>query len=170
MDIQYNFIHLLLTFVMQPFKIIHESSNRAQIKWIQDLQRNVLTYSTTHKENEKPQVLSTLGLHQVSEKGQKTIKEEGRKEDRQEIEAKPFLESKRKFKRTSSKLGSVCYTHTHVHTRICTLMYTYTHTCTHTHRPIPPAEQQCVIQKGYRKFERFSFNPPVDMVPSLWVM
>ena len=40
----------------------------------------------------------------VSEEGQKTIKAEGRKEeDRQEIEAKPFLESKRKLKRTSSK-------------------------------------------------------------------
>jgi len=39
----------------------------------------------------------------VSEEGQKTIKEEGKKEDRQEVEAKRFSDSKRKFKRTSSK-------------------------------------------------------------------
>ena len=40
----------------------------------------------------------------MSEEGQKTIKEEGRKEEyRQEVEAKQFSESKRKFKRTSSK-------------------------------------------------------------------
>ena len=41
----------------------------------------------------------TLGLHRVSEEGQKTITEEGRKEeDRQEAEAKQFSESKHKFR------------------------------------------------------------------------
>ena len=68
---------------------------------VEQLQRDVLTYTTTHKENKKTRALSTLGLRLVSEEGQKTIKEEGRKEDRQQVEAKQFSESKHKFKRTS---------------------------------------------------------------------
>ena len=59
----------------------------------------------THLHNDtqrkcKTRALSTLGLLPVSEEGQKTLKEEGRIEDRQEVEAKQFSESKRKFKKS----------------------------------------------------------------------
>ena len=47
----------------------------------EQLQRNVLTYTTTHREQLKTQALSTHSLHLVSEERRKIIKEEGSKEE-----------------------------------------------------------------------------------------
>ena len=49
---------------------------------VEQLQRNVLTYTTTHKQQLKTQALSSHGLHLSGvEERQKIIKEEGSKEE-----------------------------------------------------------------------------------------
>ena len=80
-------------------------SENDQRKWTSPEKSTHLLDDTQRKW--KTWAISTFCLLLVSEEGQKTIKEEGKKEDRQEVEAKRFSDSKRKFKRTSSKWRKV---------------------------------------------------------------